>query len=113
MSISPVGDEILEKEIDCSKQGYKLETVFINPTDLAALLTDLRFQGASYNKNGSPLERGEIGRFLGGVKVIVSNNVPLHKLLYSVNMSGYRSLQGPAWETAKTDDKVNPSRRDS
>jgi hypothetical protein len=114
MSTSPIADEILRKKIECSEQNYTLETVFINPTDLISLLIDFRFKNPAYYTRGkSALERGEIGEFLG-IKIIVSNNVPLHKLLFSVNLGGYRSVQGPAWDKdLKADELINPSRRDS
>jgi hypothetical protein len=108
---TPVGDEILRKKIDCEKNKYYLETVFIHPIDLIILLPDSRFQDASYYaKKGSLLDRGEVGLIVG-VKIIVSTNVPVHKLLYSVNMGGYRSVQGPAWDREKSNEQLNPSRR--
>jgi hypothetical protein len=111
MSTSPIANEILRKKIECSEQNYTLETVFINPTDLISLIIDFRFQTSAYI-GGYPLERGEIGEFLG-IKIVVSTNVPLHKLLFSVNLGGYRSVQGPAWDKELADELVNPSRRDS
>jgi hypothetical protein len=111
-STSPLADEILKKKMDCSSQNYNLEAVFINPIDLISLLTDIRFEDVSYYaQKNAPLERGEVGMILG-VKIIVSTNVPLHKLLFSVNMGGYRSVQGPAWDK-EIDEQVNPSRRDN
>lgn len=41
MSTSPIGDEILRKCLECSRQNYKLEVVFIHPVDLASLLIDI------------------------------------------------------------------------
>lgn len=106
-SSTPIGDEILRKKLSCSKQNYKLETVFINPMDLISLINDDRFQEAQYS---SP-EKGKVGEFLG-VKIIVSTNVPVHKLLFAVSIGGYRSIQDQAWDKEKQDREVNPSRRD-
>jgi hypothetical protein len=112
-SSSSIGDEILQKQMDCVRQDYKLEAVFIHPMDAISLILDSRYQdGTYYAQNSAPLEKGEIGRFLG-IKIIVTNNVPIHKLLFSVNMGGYRSVQGPAWDKEKIDERVNPSRRDN
>lgn len=110
---TPIGEEILQKNLDCARQNYKLEAVFINPMDVLSLILDSRYQNATYYAQSSiPLEKGEVGRFLG-IKIVVTNNVPIHKLLFSVNMGGYRSVQGPAWDKKKIDEQVNPSRRDN
>ena len=113
---SPIGDEILRKKADCTRQNFILEKVFINPADLISLLTDLRFVDMTYYaKTNNPLDRNEVGQIVG-VKIIVSNTIPPHKLLYSVSIGGYRSLQGSSaeWDrNKKPNEKVNPSRRDN
>jgi hypothetical protein len=106
-SYSPIATEILKKKAECASQNYILETVFINPIDLASLITETEFQDFSYYKHGFPLENGEVGRFQG-VRIIVSTTVKVHKLLFSVNMDGYRSVQGL---DKNADEDVNPSRR--
>lgn len=116
ISCTPIGDEILRKKADCIRQNFILEKVFINPADLISLLTDLRFVDMTYYATTSnPLDRNEIGQIVG-VKIIVSNTIPPHKLLYSVSIGGYRSLQGSTteWDSnKKPDEKINPSRRDN
>jgi len=108
-TISPIGAEIMRKKMECASQNYILETVYINPADLASLITDFQFQDFSYYaKQGYCLDAGEVGTFQG-VKIIVSTTVHVHKLLFSVNMGGYRSVQG--WNKMTADEDVNPSRR--
>ena len=110
-SISPIGNEIIQKKMECSSQNYNLEAVYINPIDLASLIIDPNFLDFTYYARESfPIDEGEVGKFYG-IKIIVTTTVPIHKLLFSVNVGGYRSVQG--WDKEKTDEQINPSRRSS
>jgi hypothetical protein len=110
-SISPIGNEIMQKKMECYRQDYILEAVYINPVDLASLIIDANFLDFTcYAKKSFPIDKGEVGKFYG-IKIIVTTTVPIHKLLFSVNMGGYRSVQGPGWDKEEADEQVNPSRR--
>lgn len=107
-SNSPIAAEIMKKKTECASQNYVLETVFINPVDLVSLMNEREFIDLSYcTKNGSSPEQGEVGKFQG-VKIVVSTAAKVHKLLFYVNIGGYKSIHGL---DKNTDENVNPSRR--
>jgi hypothetical protein len=99
-------DEIIRKQEECCKQGYKLASIFINPIDLVNLLYDQRFLDTARYGNKTSIDPGEVGKFLG-VSIISSPNVPLHKLLFHVKMGNYSSMQ------EGESGNLNPSRRDN